>query len=137
MPPRGDGIIVRIGGTMKVESLIGLPGIKYVASPYSQYITLDAAARDVSVVTGKLMKMGMTGVYSPIAHGHAVSHHHGGIDNLDAEWWEAQDADFVEAAVACIVVTLPGWEKSKGVSHEIASFMAAGKPVVYVSPEEV
>ena len=122
---------------MKVEDLIGMPGIKYVASPYSQYITLESAWRDVSVATGKLMKMGMTGVYSPIAHGHTVSRHHGGIDDLDAEWWERQDADHVNAAVACIVICLPGWDKSRGVNHEIATFMEAGKPVVYVDPESI
>lgn len=110
--------------------------LTYIASPYTNYpYGHAAAAYDAARVTAALMRMGICAV-SPIAHSHAVAHV-GGLDKVDGEFWQRMDAPLVRAAEACIVVKLPGWDTSKGVTHEIAEFERAGKPIVYLDDGEV
>jgi hypothetical protein len=118
-----------------LADLVG-SGVVYVASPYTHYpYGHEAAAQDAGRVTAALMRMGIC-AYSPIVHSHAVAHI-GGLDKVDGEFWQRMDAPMVEAADACIVVKMPGWDVSKGVTHEIAEFTAAGKPIVYLDDGEV
>ena len=118
-----------------LADLVGA-GVVYVATPYTDYPYGHAAASyDAARVTAALMRMGIC-AYSPIVHSHAVAHV-GGLDKVDGEFWQRMDAPMVEAADACIVVKMPGWDTSKGVTHEIAEFTAAGKPIVYLDDGEV
>jgi hypothetical protein len=39
------------------------------------------------------------------------------------------------ASAACVVATMPTWEQSKGIAHEIEFFRKARKPVFYLNPE--
>lgn len=103
----------------------------YVCTPYTKYaLGHAAAAYDAARVTADLMRRGIVAV-SPIAHSHAVAHV-GGLDKVDGSFWERMDAPLVEAATACVVVKMPGWQESAGVQHEIEAFRAAGKPVVFM-----
>ncbi len=105
----------------------------YLCSPYTNYPAgHDAAAHDAARISAKLMRLGLS-VMSPIAHSHAVAQA-GDLDKVDQGFWQRMDQPWVDVAEACIVVTLPGWDTSKGVAHEVASFLAAGKPVVYLDP---
>lgn len=105
----------------------------YLASPYTKYPAgVDAAAHAATTIAAVLTRMGLS-VYSPIVSGHAICRI-ADIDPLDQHMWQAIDAPWVAAAEACVVATLPGWDTSRGVAHEIASFLAAGKPVVYLDP---
>jgi len=118
-----------------LSDLVGA-GVIYVASPYTNYPYGHAAASyGAARVTAALMRMGIC-AYSPIVHSHAVAHV-GGLDKVDGEFWQRMDAPMVDAAAACIVVKMPGWDTSKGVTHEIAEFTAAGKPIVYLDDGEV
>jgi len=108
----------------------------YVATPYTNYATgHDAAAHDAARISAKLMRLGLS-VMSPIVHSHAVAQA-GDLDKVDQGFWQRMDQPWVDVAEACIVVTLPGWDTSRGVAHEVASFLAAGKPVVYLEPAEI
>lgn len=118
------------------EQLDCLPfGITYLASPYSLYKHgFHMAARHASRAAASLMRRGLV-VYAPISHGHAIA-----CDNdLPTTWefWKGQCQPFIDAASACVVLKLDGWKESVGVCYEAASFYAAGKPVVYVTPEEL
>ena len=107
----------------------------YLGTPYSKYRGgLDAAASEAARIAANLLKRGVI-VYSPIAHSHAVAEA-GTIDPVDHDLWVRADAPFVQAASALIVATMDGWQESRGLAHEIAAFTAAGKPVVYLDPEE-
>lgn len=103
----------------------------YVATPYTKYAHGHAAAAyDAAEVTARLVDFGLS-PFSPIAHSHAVATV-GRLDKVDGALWQRVDAPWVRLAEACVVVKMPGWEESSGVQHEIAEFIAAGKPVVYL-----
>lgn len=119
-----------------LADLAALPGLIYVCTPYTDYpLGHHAAAYDAARATAALMRKGLRAV-SPVAHSHAVATV-GGLDLVDGDFWQRQDAPLVEAASACVVVMLEGWMDSRGVQHEIGGFRAAGKPVVFVEPEEL
>ena len=108
----------------------------YVATPYTHHPDGHAvAALEAAKACAALMRRGLCAI-SPIAHRHAVATA-GDLDLVDGDFWQRQDAPLVEAASACVVITMPGWEESRGVKHEIAEFRSAGKPVVFVDPEEL
>lgn len=118
----------------RLEDLHGLAA--YLASPYTHYAAgHDAAAHAAASIAAKLMRMGLS-VYSPIVHGHALCQV-SDIDPVNQHLWQRIDQPWVDAAQACIVATLPGWDTSRGVAHEIASFLAAGKPVIYLDPQSL
>lgn len=139
-PATADSLDVIDGGENDNSPVITLSDLVgrfcYVATPYTNYpYGHAAAAYDAARVTAALMRMGICAV-SPIAHSHAVAHV-GNLDKVDGEFWQRMDAPLVRAAEACIVVKLPGWDTSKGVTHEIAEFERAGKPIVYLDDGEV
>jgi hypothetical protein len=112
-----------------------MKGFLYVASPYSRYPDgLDAAFEAACKATGALIARGIP-AFSPIAHSHPVARVCG-IDPLDHAIW-LPDAPLMDAAAALLVVKLDGWADSLGVAHEIKAFIAAGKPVIYATAEEV
>ena len=116
-----------------VLDLVGEPGFVYLGSPYSKYYAgHDAAAADVSIVAGRLMHLGLV-VYAPIAHGHFISAH----AELPQTWefWKKQCQPMIDAASSLVVATMEGWQDSVGLTHEIACFLAARKPVIYVDPD--
>lgn len=118
-----------------IANLIDCPGYVYVGSPYTKYRDgHSAAAGDVSIVAGALMRLGLV-VYVPIAHGHYVSMHDSRLPTT-WEFWKKQCQPMIDAASALVVVTMDGWDESVGLAHEIACFLAARKPVIYADPDE-
>lgn len=110
------------------------PGYWYVGSPYSKFAGgIDAAFEQISAVTAGLLRLGI-GVFSPIAHSHPVAMH-GALDPHDHSVWLPADRPLMDAACGLIVVAMPGWGESYGLSHEIDVFEAAGKTILYLPPE--
>ena len=108
----------------------------YVGTPYSKYATgIESAFKDACWIAARLLKEGLN-VYSPIAHTHPIAMH-GGIDPLDHEIWLPFDEAIMAKADAMVVAMLPGWNKSKGVEHEILTFIKAGKPVYFINTEHL
>lgn len=106
----------------------------YLASPYSHP---DPAVRRqrfeaVCRYAASLMAAGLH-VHSPIAHAHAIA----AAGDLPTGWdyWHALDRWYVERCDEVWVLTLPGWEDSKGVKAEIDIALSLGKPVKYVTEE--
>jgi hypothetical protein len=105
--------------------------VYYLATPYSKYEAgLHRAFIDASHAAADVMRQGRN-VYCPIAHSHSIATY-GGIDPYDHDVWLAQDKPFMDAAVGLIVVKMPGWETSYGISEEIKVFTAAGKTIEYM-----
>lgn len=107
-------------------------GYVYLGSPYSKYEAgHDAAARVVADGAAALMRRGLV-IYSPIAHGHAVTLA-GGLP-ITWNFWKKQCQPLIDGASGLIVLTMAGWRESVGLQYEIEEFVRAGKPIMHVSP---
>jgi len=107
-------------------------GYWYLATPYSKHPGgLDMAFRHACVAAAHCIRLGRR-VYCPIAHSHPIAIH-GVIDPYDHDIWLPQDQPFMDGADGIIIVQMPGWEESHGISVEIEVFSRAGKPVEYMA----
>lgn len=100
----------------------------YLASPYSHESRLFREQRALAAAkaAAELCRRGCL-VFSPIAHSHPM-HIHG---NLPGDWdfWERFDRWFIERCERLIVLTIDGWEQSKGVAAEVKIARELIKPV--------
>jgi len=105
----------------------------YLASPYShndpevRQIRFHAACRKAA----QLMRDGHC-VFSPIAHSHPIDLHFGAPESGD--FWKRQDIPVLRHAAKLVVLTLEGWQQSKGVAWEIALANELQIPVEFVAP---
>ena len=103
----------------------------YVGTPYTKYEEgLDAAFRHACLACAQLIKMGYK-VYCPIAHTHPVAIH-GGINPRAHGIWMPNDEPLMFYAKGLIVVQMPGWDMSYGLSEEIEAFEKWGRPILWV-----
>ncbi len=107
----------------------------YLASPYSHpnREVMKYRANVVTKAAVDLLKQGIY-VFAPIAYNSPWERY-----DLPGDWgfWENFDKAFVARMDAVIVLTLDGWEKSIGVSAEIAFAKEHGIPVHYVSVDQI
>jgi hypothetical protein len=108
----------------------------YLASPYSHPdpAVVEARFKAACKATAELMRRGKH-VFSPIAHSHQVAVI-GGL-HLGWEFWQQIDFEWIRMCAAVYVLTLDGWEDSKGVTAEIVYAKSVQIPVWYLDPEEV
>jgi hypothetical protein len=105
----------------------------YLASPYSKFTEGHTAAfLDAAMLTGKLIKRGFD-VFSPIVHGNPLAIY-GGVPQFDAALWERVNRPYLEWCDELYVATMPGWQESAGVAHEIKYFADNGLPIANVDP---
>lgn len=102
----------------------------YLASPYyhQERPIMDARAAAVSMAAAHLMKTGNQ-VYSPIAHGHAVQEFLPEELRGDHKFWLTHDYPFIMQSKHIVVLTLPGWQHSRGVRWEVETGRAFNLPV--------
>jgi hypothetical protein len=111
----------------------GREGLVYLASPYShpdakvRQSRYEAACR----VAADLMAQGRF-VFSPIAHSHGLSQF-----GLPTDWgyWEKYDRAILAHCQEVVVLTLEGWQESKGVKAEIEMAHRLGKTVSFRAEE--
>lgn len=105
----------------------------YLASPYTNNFFKIREVRflAISKVAAKLTESGYN-VYSPILNGHVMSQHV--IFPYDYNFWAARDKQFIEWCDRFYIVTLHGWEQSKGIKKEIEVAKDLGKPITYFKP---
>lgn len=125
-----------------IYSLLDLQGDAdyfYVASVYTQDPEGPEHAFDNASKAGAwLVKQGVH-VMVPIAHSHPISRHLPKELNTHDVWMK-QDFPLVANAKGIILVEMPGFEKSKGMTMEAAWCKAWGKPTFRLSwplPKEV
>ncbi len=73
-------------------------------------------------------------IFSPITHTHPIAQH-----GLPKDWtfWRDFDLEYLEFCESMIVLTMDGWEKSKGVQEEIQIMTKMHKPISYLSMEDI
>ena len=108
----------------------------YLCAPYSAPTPEEREARFIQAnkAAAKLMLEGHV-VFSPISHSHPIAHHIG--NHLSHEFWLKQDFAFMEWADEMVILTAPGWTKSKGIQLEIDEWVDIGKtrPIRYMRPD--
>ena len=107
----------------------------YLASPYSDPDPKVEEQRFELVCrfAGEMMRSGDV-VYSPIAHSHPIAVR----TDLPREWeyWKRVDQEMLRHASALMVLTIQGWEESRGVTEEISIAKAIGLPIYYAGTKE-
>ena len=109
--------------------------ILYLASPYTDNEPALEIFRYVCAcqAAAALMQQGHT-VFSPIAHSHGIARF---IQDHSHEFWMEQDLPFLDFADKMVVLTLPGWEKSKGIKRELEYAKDKGIPVEFKSMDDI
>ena len=105
----------------------------YLACPYSHPSEKIRKARfqAVSRVCGELMKKGIV-AFSPITHNHPVKK----LVELPSTWefWLGFDFEFLRRSEKLIVLRLPRWNESTGVTKEIEEAKECGIEIDYIDP---
>ena len=110
--------------------------VVYLACPYTDPDPAVRKARfDVAtVVAADFIREGRI-VYSPITMTHPIDIVIAGASNtLGSDFWVAFDEAFMEMCSEIVVIRLEGWQKSRGITREIAYFKDHKKPIRYMDP---
>lgn len=103
-------------------------GLWYLASPYSapDAYTRENRYMQVMYAGGELITKGFM-LIEPIT----MTHHTAKLFKLPPgyEYWKARDRAFIDACQGLIVLLIPGWFESVGVSDEIEHAFLNNKPV--------
>jgi hypothetical protein len=106
----------------------GRPNVYYFASPYSapDVYTREKRYIQALMAAGELHKMGYC-LIEPIG----MSHHTAKVCALPTGYdhWKSRDRAFIDHSDGIIVLNIPGWVESVGVSDEIKFAFANNKPV--------
>jgi len=106
--------------------------ISYLATPYSHPDReIESYRYRVVTWTAHWLIAGGRWVYSPITHN--VPFSEWGIGGAFAHWGPF-DCSMLSRCDALIVLTLPGWEESIGVSAEIAHAKELDLPIEHLEP---
>lgn len=102
----------------------------YLASPYTHESQLQREQRALAAAkaAANLARLGLV-VFSPIAHSHPMAVH----GQLPGTWefWEKFDRWFIERCDRLVVLTIDGWQQSKGIAAELALAEQFKKPISY------
>lgn len=103
----------------------------YLAAPYSHenHIVVYQRVVWINAATAALFAKGLF-VFSPITHTHPIKELTESKGSF--EQWAAYDYAMLDRCQRLLVLTLPGWDKSKGVTAEIAYWQKRGLPVEYM-----
>lgn len=116
--------------TPKMQQLRDMTPYWYLATVFTSHPNgPEIAFRQAASVAAFFMRLGIP-VFCPIAHGYPAQYT--GMLEASHDFWMAVDQPFMDTAGGLIVVKMPNWEKSSGITEEIAVFEQAGKPVLYM-----
>ena len=104
----------------------------YLACPYSDPdpAVVEARFQAANRAAAKLIAEGHV-VFSPISMSHPIAEVMG---NHLSEAWYGFDEPFMANCEAMVIVTVDGWDRSRGVAAERAYFEARGRPVTLMEP---
>jgi Domain of unknown function (DUF1937) len=105
----------------------------YLASPYSHPNPeiMEMRYAEALRCVGWLISHSVW-VYSPIVHCHELAKRN--TMPTDAEHWRAYDHAMLQEASRLLILTLEGWEDSKGVNDEVTTAHALGILIHFISP---
>lgn len=102
----------------------------YLAAPYSDEnkIIIEQRMKVFCQTDSKLMKAGVF-TMSPLMKHFILQY-----EKLPGDWeyWQHYSRDMLKRADAMIVVMLPGWAASLGLTEEIRDAKALGLPIYYI-----
>jgi hypothetical protein len=128
---------------LAVSAFHGLkaPPLVYLATPYSYKHadpTFVEAVKELRFqactrASGWLMNTYGWNVFSPITHSHPM---HKFCPNIRGDWefWKKVDLEYIALSNKIVVLCLPGWEKSTGVTAELTEARRLDIPVIYMRP---
>lgn len=106
----------------------------YLASPYThpkEDIRLMRSLK-AAKAAADLMEKGHI-VYSPIVHGHEIARFLPEELALDHAFWMRQDLTMLtEWADIMMVLTIPGWQASKGIAEEMKGAREKGLVIAHI-----
>jgi len=109
--------------------------ILYIAVPYTSE---DPAVRQdrfdqVTQFCANLKQAGANPL-SPITHSHPMA-----LLGTGGSWdtWKEFDIACMSLCSIIVVLKLPGWDKSKGVSEEVLHMTGRGKPAYFADPDNI
>ncbi len=106
----------------------------YLAAPYTHRCKMTQQMRfhAINIVAAYLMKELGLFIFSPISHSHPIAED--GEIPTTWEFWRPYDEEILRCCGRMIVLTLPGWEESKGVQAEIEIATKLGIDISYLDP---
>lgn len=106
--------------------------LTYLASPYSHadYEVEEERYKAVTRAAAWLIKEKGWNVFSPITHSHPLRILGGLKGNFD--FWKRFDTEYLSVARRLVVLQIPGWEESVGVTAEIDIATAQGTEVLFM-----
>ena len=115
---------------------ITIPGLIYLASPYTKYPTgREAAFQEASRLTAVMLEHDFN-VFGPITYSHPLTPFlRARTVDQEHEFWMRIDREIFRKCDAIVVAMMEGWPSSKGVTEEIAWFRWANRPVWFLDPE--
>lgn len=109
-----------------------MAGYIYLGSPYSHPDAIVREARYLAAAEALMTLLkNKLWTYSPIVHCHELSKTWGMPS--DAAFWEEYDFAMLDGAHSMTVLTIRGWQESKGLSGEINRAISRGKQLTYLS----
>jgi hypothetical protein len=107
--------------------------LEYLAIPYSNIDKniMDFRAAVSDYIFAELSSEGRI-VYAPISSCHNISKKYGLPKTF--EFWEKVCLEFVSSAYKLIVVKLPGWQSSVGLTAELKLAQILGLKIEYLDP---
>lgn len=117
--------------------------LTYLASPYSYKHADPAIVKKVQSVRFETCTRAAAwcidqfswNVFSPITHSHPLHMLYPGIRG-DWPFWEKIDTEYLNISNRIVVLTIPGWEKSTGVTAESKIARELGLEFLYVAPRD-
>lgn len=107
----------------------------YLASPYSHQdlVVRETRANIAEKAAVDLLHFGIY-VFAPIPYNHPWEKY-----KVPGDWnfWEDFDKTFVSRCDGVIVLTIDGWDRSKGVTAEIEFARENNIPIYYLSLEDL
>lgn len=103
----------------------------YLAAPYTHKKKSVVAYRvkKINTAASKLMNEGHI-VFSPISHSHYIA-----VENdlpTDFKYWQEMNHSFIDWCEVMYILTLDGYEESKGIKDEIKYCKKINKRVFYI-----
>ena len=108
--------------------------IEYLAIPYTDpdEDVMGYRAELSDIVCADLMNQGRV-IFAPISSCHHIAKKY--TLPRDWEFWKKIDEEFIRASKTLLVIQLPGWENSTGVTAERKIAEDAGIPIEFIDPE--
>lgn len=118
----------------KPDKFKAVTEIEYLATPYTDEDPgiEDYRARISDIIAAELTSQGRL-IYAPISSWHHIALKYELPSTYD--YWLKLDEEFLKVCKQVVIITLPGWQKSKGVNAEVKMAKKYNIPINYIDPE--